>query len=404
MKLSQKIKNDAVDYMVGGIGYVIDTFEKRAPGSKGEKDAQDYFNSELAKTCDSVKTEEFTLSPDAFMDWIYITASLMIAGFISYFFLPVLAIALLLIAFIPLISQLVMYKTLIDPLFKKKTSVNVVGVIKPTGTVKRRIIINGHADATQEWHWHYKFGMKGLLVVVAASLVGAFYIIGLSIAALITNGAEPAVASGVLLILGLCGLVFVVFWVALYKFHDKKVIVDGANDNLTACYVSLAVPKAFKEGGIKLKNTELCVLISGSEEAGLRGAKAFAKAHKEEYSDVETIVVCMETLREAEHFSLYTKDINGTVKTDLDVAGLVREAGKSNGVDLKYATVSLGATDSGAFAQAGFKSTCLAAMAHNLQDYYHTRRDTKDNLDPAVIGKAFDIVTDAIFLYDEKGL
>ncbi|MDR3263000.1 MAG: M20/M25/M40 family metallo-hydrolase [Clostridiales bacterium] len=406
MKISEKTRAKSVEYMTDGIGYVIDTFEKRLPGGKGERDAQEYFKSELSKTCDSVVSEDFDLHPNAFMDWLYITASLLILSLAVYFFLPILSIILVILAFVPLVSQLLLYKTLFDPLYKKEKSVNVYGVIKPTEEVKRRIIINGHADATQEWHWHYLFGMKGLLGVALAAVIGAVYVIVISIISIINNnGVGFNVASGTLtLILGIIGAIFIVFWVALYKFHDKKVVVDGANDNLTACYVSLAVPKAFKEDGIKLKNTELCVLISGSEEAGLRGAKAFAAAHKEEFKDVETIVICMETLREAEHFSLYTKDINGIVKTDLDVAALVREAGKDNGVDLKYATVSLGATDSGAFAQAGIKSTCLAAMSHNLQDYYHTRRDTKDNLAPEVYGKAFDIVSDAIILYDEKGL
>ncbi|MDR3294167.1 MAG: Zn-dependent exopeptidase M28 [Clostridiales bacterium] len=405
MKISEKIRSKTVDYMTDGIGYVIDTFEKRPPGSKGETDTQLYFKSELEKSCDKVTVEEFDLHPDAFMDWIYITATLMILGFAAYFFLPILALVLIVLAFIPMIAQLVLYTSLLDPLYKKATSTNVLGVIKPTGEVKRRIIVNGHADATMEWHWHYKFGMKGLLGVFIGSLVGAAYVIIISIVALVLNkNVGVDVAKGVTLILGLIGIIFLVFWVALYKFHDKKVIVDGANDNLTACYVSLAVPKAFKEAGIRLKNTELCVLISGSEEAGLRGAKAFAKAHKEEYKDVETIVLCMETLREMDHFSLYTRDLNGIVKTDPDVAALVKDVGRQNGIDVKYATVSLGATDAAAFSQAGIKSTCLAGMSHVLQDYYHTRRDTKDNLNPEVIGKAFDIITGSVLLYDEKGL
>ena len=406
MKISDKIRSESVDYMVDGIGYVIDSFGKRFPGSQGEKDAQAYFKSELQNFCDDVKEEKFTLHPNSFMDWIYITATLLILSLAAYFFIPVLSLVLVVVAFVPMTSQLVLYKKLFDPLFPKKESVNVLGVIKPVGEVKRRIILNGHADATQEWFWHYKFGMAGLLTVAVGSIIGALYVIVISLAA-IAGGRVAAMLTAndnTALIFGLVGLVFIIFWAALFKFHNKKVVVDGANDNLTACYVAMAVPKALNKAGVRLKNTELCVLISGAEEAGLRGAKAFAKAHKEEYKDVETVVVVMETLREADHFSLYTKDINGTVKTDLDVAALVKEAGRQNGVDIKYSSVTVGATDSAAFAQEGIKATCLAAMAHELQDYYHTRRDTKDNLDPKVLEKAFDIVTDSVLIYDEKGL
>ncbi|MDR1905745.1 MAG: Zn-dependent exopeptidase M28, partial [Clostridiales bacterium] len=378
------------------------------PGGKGERDAQTYFKSELSKTCDVVKEESFEFHPDAFMDWIYITASLLLLSFVVYFFVPIISIILVVLAMVPFVTQLLLYKQFLDPLYKKRTAINVYGIVKPTGTVKRRIIINGHADATQEWHWHYKFGMKGLLGVFAGSLMGAAYMVVISLVSFDINGFASVPSNPATITLGLIALIFVVLWIALFKFHDKKVIVDGANDNLSACYVALAIPKALKEDGIRLKNTEICVFISSAEEAGLRGAKAFAEAHKDEYGkdnkDVETIAVSMETLREAEFFSVYTKDINGIVKTDEDVACLVKEAGRINDVDIKYATVSLGATDSGAFTQAGIKSTCLSAMSHNLKDYYHTRRDTKDNIDPVVLGKAFDIVADTVFLYDEKGL
>jgi hypothetical protein len=416
MEISDKIRSDSVKYMVDGIGHVTDTFGKRFPGTQGEKDAQAYFKTELEKICDTVTEEPFDLHPHSFMDWIYITATLLILSLAAYFFAPIISIVLVVLAFIPMISQLVLYKTWFDPLYKKEQSVNVYGVIKPKGEVKRRIIVNGHADATEEWFWLYKFGMKGMVTVFIGSLIGAIYVVVISFISIdrrSINGAEEFWGFTVnsdptfLLVLGLIGLIFLVLWVSLYKFHNKKVVVDGANDNLTACYVSLAVPKALKEAGIQLQNTELCVLISGAEEAGLRGAKAFAKAHNAELTDkdVPTVVVCMETLRETEHFCLYTKDINGTVKNDLDVAHLVREAGRKNGIEeLPFATVTLGATDAGAFSQAGIKSTCLSGLDHNLQSYYHTREDTKDNLSPEAIGKAFDIIADTVLLYDEKGL
>ncbi|MDR2091396.1 MAG: M28 family peptidase [Clostridiales bacterium] len=411
MKISEKIRSDSVKYMVDGIGHVTDTFGKRFPGTQGEKDAQAYFKTELEKICDTVTDEKFELHPNSFMDWIYITATLLILSLAAYFFAPIISIILVLLAFIPMVSQLVLYKTWFDPLYKKAESVNVYGVIKPKGEVKRRIIVNGHADATEEWFWLYKFGMKGMVTVFIGSLIGAVYVVVISCISIDLADASgifvQATAENASLVLGLIGLVFLVVWAALYKFHNKKVVVDGANDNLTACYVSLAVPKALKEAGIKLQNTELCVLISGAEEAGLRGAKAFAKNHpelKNSPENIPTVVICMETLRESEHFCLYTKDINGIVKNDLDTAALVREAGKKNGIDLPYATVTLGATDAAAFAQAGIRSTCLSGLDHNLQSYYHTREDTKDNLSPETLGKAFDIVTDTVLLYDEKGL
>ena len=41
-----------------------------------------------------------------------------------------------------------------------------------------------------------------------------------------------------------------------------------------------------------------------------------------------------------------------------------------------------GATDSAAFTQGGFRSVAVTGLNHKLEDYYHTRKDSWDNLDP----------------------
>ena len=39
-----------------------------------------------------------------------------------------------------------------------------------------------------------------------------------------------------------------------------------------------------------------------------------------------------------------------------------------------------GGTDSAAFTQGGFRSVGITGLSHKLEDYYHTRRDSFDNL------------------------
>ena len=41
-----------------------------------------------------------------------------------------------------------------------------------------------------------------------------------------------------------------------------------------------------------------------------------------------------------------------------------------------------GATDSAAFTQGGFRSVGITGLNHKLEDYYHTRRDFCDNMNP----------------------
>ena len=59
-----------------------------------------------------------------------------------------------------------------------------------------------------------------------------------------------------------------------------------------------------------------------------------------------------------------------------------------------------GATDNAAFNKAGFKSTGITALDHNLQDYYHTMRDTADNLNPECLADCYAISVKALENFD----
>jgi Zn-dependent M28 family amino/carboxypeptidase len=236
------------------------------------------------------------------------------------------------------------------------------------------------------------------------SIIGVVYFVAYIITTIIIQGAGVISINGTPLIMGLVCLVFVPFWIGMYWFSNTKEVVDGANDNLTACLMSMAVLKTLKEENIEFENTEVCALLTGSEEAGLRGAKAFAKAHKDDFNDCETIFIPMETLREIEHLTIYTKDLNGLVKADKDVAALIKKAAQNIGIDIPYGTVTVGSTDAAALCQGGLKACCLAALDHNLKDYYHTRRDSYDNLDKECLGVVYDIVMETLDLYDKEGL
>ena len=74
--------------------------------------------------------------------------------------------------------------------------------------------------------------------------------------------------------------------ITLFLFVDFKSISPGANDNLTGTYAALCALRMLEEGGVQFENTEVCAMITDGEEAGLRGAKDFAKRHLEEYTDV----------------------------------------------------------------------------------------------------------------------
>ena len=161
MDISQQQREEGVKFICDEIEHVIKEFGDRDPGSEGENKALDYMRSQLDEFSDETHRESYKVAPHAFFGWTYITATCALIAIVTLFFAPVVSVVLLVLGLLPMIGEFVFYKEAIDFLFKKRTSGNVMGTIKPTGEVKRRVVLNGHSDAVYEWHWHYVGGYKG---------------------------------------------------------------------------------------------------------------------------------------------------------------------------------------------------------------------------------------------------
>lgn len=126
--------------------------------------------------------------------------------------------------------------------------------------------------------------------IIGLSFVGILLGLVLGIWAVAAGHAFSAADSGALNVMRYVFLAWIpILFTALF-FENKKRPVMGANDDLTGCFISMAVVKYMQQHDIRFENTEVWVVLTGSEEAGLRGAKAFCKAHKNELSDVETVL------------------------------------------------------------------------------------------------------------------
>lgn len=411
MKAQDSVKNypsalrEMTNFSVRGIKKICKDVGPRPAGSEQEHEAQKLMAAELDGACDKVEIEPFDVHPGAFLGWILTDGIMMIAAIVLFFFgMSAIALALCALSLIFAIVEFLLYKKLLDPFFPKKTSHNVVAVRKPKGEVKRRIIFSGHADSANEWRFTYYGGSKLLVPIIGLSFVGILLGLVLGIWAVAAGHAFSAADSGALNVMRYVFLAWIpILFTALF-FENKKRPVMGANDDLTGCFISMAVVKYMQQHDIRFENTEVWVILTGSEEAGLRGAKAFCKAHKNELSDVETVFVGLDTIRDYDFAAVYSRDLTGTVKNDAGACALVKEAAKQTGLDLPYKSVFFGATDAAAVTQAGMKAVSVAAMDPAPAKYYHTRLDTADNLDIKTVEAVLGVALETAFLFDEKGL
>lgn len=399
-------KDEYAQYMLDEITHICKDMDKRDPGSEGEKQACEYMAEVLKKDCGCQRAdvESFKENPGSFFGWIYFTITFVLAAIVLFFFCPVISAILIVAGLVIAFMQFGLYKKFVDKFFPEKTGHNVTAVKSCTGEVKRRIFFNGHPDAAWEWPVNYALGGVGFEGHAVICGVGALYYLVISIMYVVQNGIGfSAIDTGSFLFkMAIGGLVFVPFLIGLYWMWNEKRVVDGANDNLSGCYMGIAVMKALEDAGITLENTEVGVILTGSEEAGLRGSKAWCEAHKGEFDDVPTFIFSYDTIHDPKYLMANYRDLNGTVKADKDVSDLFMEA--ANELDIHcikgWVPPLGGATDNAAFAQAGLRSTGITGLNHKLEDYYHTRRDTYDNMNLKGLADCFAVSVKALEMFD----
>lgn len=397
------------NYAIKHIKNVCKSFGPRPVGSEAEKQAQEYMVKELGDSCDAVTREEYKCSDKAFMSWVPIGAVLLIASVALFTFgIPVVSLVLACLTLFFILAEFIFYKPVLDVFFPKKTSGYVIGTRKASGETKKRIILSGHTDSAFEWTYTYHGGHNVVATIIVTAVIAVLLNIGGSIYAMIANDGMVWNSDNLALkIIAVIGYVTVPVLIAAIWFSNYKRSVTGANDDLTGCFISAAAIKFMQANDIRFENTEVVALLVGGEEAGLRGSKAWAKAHAEEIKaekDVETVFISLDNIRESDFMSIYDKDMTGMVKNDVRVAKLLQDAAKNVGFDVPIKTIELGSTDAAAASQAGLPAAAFTAMDPAPARYYHTRLDTEDNLDPKTIESGLKIALETVFMFDENGI
>ena len=424
----KKIIKDNVQYAVDKITEIITDIGPRESASVEAFAAMELLRKDLDKYADETHYETYKMAPRAFQHFTktisLATIGAIGAGSVLKYVKPeklgklgkiakCKAAPHAIISGVSLASlgvtalEFLLYKQFTDVLYRKVTGRNLIATRKATEETKKRIVINGHIDSAFECrHTYYGkgWGMTPLMAGTIVSLITSAVMSSVSTITELT-GKKNALAD----FLSDKGYLFHFFtllnMITLYLFIDFKRVVPGANDNLTGTMAAATALKMLDEAGIKFKNTEVVAMITDGEEAGLRGAKQFAKDHYKDYveSGVETSVLCVDTLTDFDYLNVYNRDMSGTVKHDPKFCRLVMDSAKEAGYEgLKFANVFFGSSDAAAFSQEGISATCLAAMDPAPADYYHNRLDSYDRLEPKTIEAGFDIIMASILNFADE--
>lgn len=369
---------------------IIDLFGPRLAGNKSALDTGDYIFDSINEFADDAGKEEFHLYQGAFLGWIRILVfNYLLALIFLWVGYAYISFILLLMSVIVLVLQFFLYLPLLDKFYPKKKGKNVYGKIEPKNEVKQQIIVSGHHDSARIFNFFIKqpklynlrtTGSIALVIILALVSLISFLTPWLDAISLYVN-----------IIFSITFLLVGQMW-----FFASKKGTPGAGDNLVASMIALEIGKHFKLKE-SLKHTRIIVLSFDAEEEGLRGARAYVKAHEKELKEIPTYVLNADCLYDENELFFLTSDLNNFVKFDEAFTDELLDVSEVEGIftfkqPLAFLT---GGTDAAEFAKKGIISTTLIGMPwsnSNRNQSYHTPNDTLEHVN-------FDVVYNTMKLF-----
>jgi hypothetical protein len=431
LPMPEVITKDDAQYALDIVKAICSEVGPGLPGSPQERERAGIIKKELESHlgAENVSVEEFTVAPMASLGILRVSALFTLVAAllnismgrltgVSPWLTAIASLAFAILATVPVVFETILYREFVDPLFKKKQSVNVIGTLRKPGTenVKRLLILGGHHDSQLEFTWLRVLGgvkrrinlrgqhssarenrwIRGLTVVfvglTATMFVGPIVMLVMSMIQLTGMIVGHAGAGNADLVrIGTLGWVLLVFPIvpsillglSYTRGGRNGGNVPGAADNLSASALAVAMSRFLVENPAYLPNdTEIRFISFGSEEAGLGGSRRYVERHLDELKRLDARLLNFEVVADPE-MDIITTDVTG-VKNDPAMVKSVVAAAERAGVPYKVKPnpTSGGGSDAGPFSRAGLKATTLMPMKmpHQMFDFYHQKWDRPDVL------------------------
>ncbi|HME50956.1 MAG TPA: M20/M25/M40 family metallo-hydrolase [Candidatus Lokiarchaeia archaeon] len=385
----------------------------RRPASDAERKCQDMVRAECEAFADEVKVDEFTCAYNAYpQGLVRVAIGLFTIGFVTCITIvyPIM-IVLGILALWVVVSELMIMLEFTDLFYKKDTSHNVFGVIKPRAETKLRIIFGGHTDSAYEIPFAKKYGIKIstlMIIAIAYGAIGVALEVTKLVLDLFGNGMSINLWSSGFFRITIIDAIFLVSCIVGYPYMlwigkncgSRKTKVLGANDNLSGVSVALALGQYLKEH--RPNNVEVWTGAFGCEEAGQRGSRRFVEKHGADGTLDNSYTVVIESIGAGMGYGILSAE-----KMYLTWPGMKPVFHSKELVDKFFAScenyarvkkavpyfikheATFAGTDATRFSQKGYKAIAIGAGGTNLFiENWHDHDDTPENINKLMLWHA----------------
>ena len=392
------------DYMYAFVKRVIDEIGPRPSCSEQERRLGRLLVEEWKPFCDRVDAETFTCSPNAFLGFIRVSILLFFAAVILYWFYPLASFIMAAVSFSMVFFELLRYREFVDFLFPRKQGENIIGAIRPKGEATRRVIVSAHTDSAYEFNLIYYLG-NAVIPLTEIAVAGLVIALGGSLAKTIAyfyGFADTTAFTAV----GYAMIAFTPVMGLFLFFHTYKP-VPGAMDDMAGVAVVAGLGKyldeARRNGDWLPEKTEVVLLATSSEEAGLRGAKRYVNKHLKEMKTTPTYGLFLDCIYDEKYLTVSNRELCTGAKHDPELVKMAQDAAASHNWPIATRMIALGGTDAAAFSVKGIPAVCLLCQdISRAVPNYHTRNDTYEHIRPESLAVSLQLVIDMLKRIDSK--
>lgn len=365
----------------------------RLSGTQQELDAQKDFKHMLKAIGVETEIQHFSAPLN---DWygslLPLSISAVFLLITSYFYRD---ISLFISIFISLmfVIHFILRINLLGFLFKNQKSSNLVGPIN-TEDEKVNVLLGAHIDSTYEFRWWYLMGHFGAQL----NVIGGFFIILMPIIIIILHNQIYSIP--LIFKFLLCAIViFPIFTLA--TIHNKKIIINGATDDLSGISIIHKILNDLKAKD--LKKIRIFPVIFGAEEPGRFGSEYFAKTIKGNKEKI--LLINIDGIINRKDLAVVESDALGfvTYKYPKTIVENFINFAKQKNVLFKQVKIINAGTDATNFAKKGITALNIIGSPHKKIDpCYHTRLDTVDRVDFKLCEEVSNTISDFILEMDEQ--
>jgi hypothetical protein len=263
----------------------------------------------------------------------------------------------------------------------RRPSVNVRGHVPSAGPTRRRVCLCGHLDTTRSGLMFHPRLARHLAVLLQVPAASALALAAGPVLRRVPGGRAIRGA-------GMAGILFAL--AMLLEREVRGVDVPGASDNASGTAVVLQL--AAECAAAPLPHTEVDVLITGCEEAGLLGAQAYARRHT--LRAAETTFLNFDTVGGDVPLTYILREGSGAITRTAPRPGLIAMleeiAERRPELGLKPAETTPGLpTDATVMRARGWDAVTLLAQGETIPNY-HWPTDTYENIAPPTVQSALE--------------